>query len=102
MLGKAFSEQAKVLLYWKSIQWGPFLDLLATSLLLIPVMFSPSLPLYSLALALSPLLGSLALNCRRVRSVMAESFISHLSLSLRRATWAALLLFILAILWWLF
>jgi len=102
MLGKGFSEQAKVLLYWKSIQWGPFLDLLACALLLIPVMFSPSLPLYSLALALSPLLGSLALNCRRVRSVMAESFISHLSPSLQRATWAALLVFILAILWWLF
>jgi O-antigen/teichoic acid export membrane protein len=99
MLGKAFSEQAKVLLYWKSIQWGPFLDLLATSLLLIPVLLSPSLLLYSLALALSPLLGSLALNCLRVRSVMAESFISHLSLSLKRATWAALLFFILAILW---
>jgi hypothetical protein len=99
MLGKAFSEQAKVLLYWKSIRWGPFLDLLATSILLIPVIISPSLPLYALALTFSPLIGSLAVNFQRVRVLMGESFCSVRSLPLMRATCVALLLFILAIFW---
>jgi len=101
MLGKAFSEQAKVLLYWKSIRWGPFLDLLATSILLIPVIISPSLPLYALALTFSPLIGSLAVNFQRVRVMVGESFYSVRSLPLIRATWATLIFFILAIFWWL-